>query len=101
MDTRAAEENSISNVPFAFINSFWKRISARTFFRRRRNSVSMRGDWPRTGAYISWVVYFLHHDGVNTRQGELTYEQDGDIADHLTDAGISDMLDKETEYRLQ
>lgn len=66
-DTSAAEENSISNVPFVFINSFWKRISARTFFRRRRNSVSMRGDWPRTGAYISWAVHFFHHDGSNTR----------------------------------
>lgn len=51
---RVAEENTISNVPFAFINSFWKRISATTFFRRRRNSESMRGDWPRTGVYISW-----------------------------------------------
>lgn len=43
----------MSSAPFAFTSSFWKRSSAATFLRNREKSVSMSGDCPSTGEYIS------------------------------------------------
>ena len=50
---KAAEAKSMSNAPFALMSSFWNLSSAVTFFRSRMNKVSISGDCPRTGVYIS------------------------------------------------
>ena len=52
-DEREAVARSMSSAPFTLTRSCWKRSSIATFLRSRRKRVSMRGDWPRTGVYIS------------------------------------------------
>ena len=48
-----ADDKIIVNAPFTIIISSWNRISAATFFRKRKNRPSTRGAWPITGQYIS------------------------------------------------
>lgn len=55
-DVSAAEAKSISSAPRALTSSCWNLSSEATFLRKRRNRVSMSGDWPRTGVYISAIV---------------------------------------------
>lgn len=49
----ATDANIMSRAPFVFTSSFWKRISAITFLRNRRKSVSINGDCPTIAVYIS------------------------------------------------
>lgn len=52
-DMRAEVARSISSAPRALTSSCWNLTSIATFFRSREKRVSMRGDCPRTGVYIS------------------------------------------------
>ena len=95
---RAEVAKIMSSAPLTFCSSRWNLSSSSTFFRRRKKSASMRGDWPKTGAYMSAVhVNKAKMANLRTR----TYDNTGDVTGQVTEAGVCNILDKKLENRFE
>lgn len=91
----------MSRAPLVLTSSFWNRISAVTFFRSRTNKVSISGDCPKTGEYISEKCRQISGRRKKPECNTPTDDYEGDITDHLAESWVGDMFEKKAKDRLE